>query len=599
MARTSIADLAMASDATALYLFGTGALTTDSSGNGKTLTAVNSPAEIAMDFGNGADLGTANSNKRFTISAATLGVNLINNWGMVYRFRCRTEVGSGQYGLLRILDDAGKAILYVDYQYNSGTRRIVISQDRWVITGIPIVTSNQTLGTASEHDLVITKQKNTYYVYLDNVLLGKATDANFSTIGDTNPGNTVYIGSNPSGDYSSIAIDELGFWTREVTRTEVGLLNTGAASPATLPASVATYISAQSATSNFRFTHDFLTVGEWKGGTQQDRGVIKFGLADIPAAATITSAVLRIYDEGVDYSDNTRTMRVYRIKRAVNLSETTWNVYSTGNNWGTAGAGNTTSDREATDIGSISMPATEVAQYYEITLDATKIQEMLTGGVFTNNGFLLQFDTESNDMHQFSDETDTNYPQLVITYSVADPATVTTDSPATSITSNSAQGGGEVTDDGGATVTERGIAWGTSPNPTIAGDHVAAGAGGVGTFGPLNMTGLDPDTHYYYRAYATNSEGTSYGSDVEFDTLDAVISGTCVLSGSPVSGAKITLIDSDTDAVVATDTSDGSGNYAFLGLDVTKTYHVTAEYDDGGGSQYNALSLPYMTPEEV
>lgn len=183
------------------------------------------------------------------------------------------------------------------------------------------------------------------------------------------------------------------------------------------------------------------------------------------------------------------------------------------------------------------------------------------------------------------------------TLSVTTP-TVTTESPASSITSNSAQGGGEVTDDGDGTVSERGIVWGTSPNPTIAGNKQASGSG-TGVFSSVNMTGLDSDTHYYYRAYATNEAGTAYGSDVELDTLDAVISGTCTLGGSPVSGAIVTLIDSDTDTVVATDTSDGSGNYAFLNLDVTKEYHVVAEYDDGGGSQYNTLSLPFMTPEEV
>jgi len=597
MARTSISDLAMSSGLLALYKFESGALTTDSSGNGRTLTAVNSPAEIATDLGGGADLGTANTNKRFTIAANTLGINLIQDHGIVYRFKLRTEIASGSWGIFRIMDDAGKAIMYCNYEYNSGTRRLVISQDRWVITGVAIVTHNVTLGTASEHDLVITKKGTTYRVYLDNVCIVTITNGDYSTIGDTNPGNMVYFGSNPSGDYASIALAEVAFYNREVTRGEVGLMYTGIASPVTIPADVATYISAQTATTNFRVSHAFLTVGEWSGGTQQDRGIIKFKLDDIPTGATITSAVLRIYDEGVNYASNTRTMRVYRVLRAMNLDQATWNVYSTGNNWGTAGAGNTTTDREATDIGSISMPATEVAQYYEITLTASEIEEMITGGGFTNNGFLLKMDTEDNDMHQFSDETDANPPQLVITYSLADPATVTTSTPAGSIDSNSATGGGEVTDDGGATVTERGIVWGTSANPTTAGNKTST-SGTTGTFGPLNMTGLTPDTHYYYRAYAINSQGTSYGSNVEFDTLDAVISGTCTLAGSPVAGAIVTLIDSATDTVVATDTSDGSGNYAFTGLDVTKTYHVVAEYEDAP-DQYNAKSLPFMTPEEI
>lgn len=176
-------------------------------------------------------------------------------------------------------------------------------------------------------------------------------------------------------------------------------------------------------------------------------------------------------------------------------------------------------------------------------------------------------------------------------------ATVTTETPATEITSTSAEGGGNVTADGDGVVSERGIAWGTSINPTIAGDHQASGSG-VGVFTGVPMTGLTPGTHYYYRAYAINEAGTAYGDNVEFDTLDAVISGVATNAGVPVEGAIITLIDSGTDQVVDTATTDVNGEYSFTGLDVTKTYHVTAEYADGY-DLYNAKSLPFMTPEEV
>lgn len=180
---------------------------------------------------------------------------------------------------------------------------------------------------------------------------------------------------------------------------------------------------------------------------------------------------------------------------------------------------------------------------------------------------------------------------------IGDPPTVTTQTPADDITSNSATGGGNVTSDGGATITERGIVWGTSPNPTTAGNKQTT-SGTTGSFTDVPMTGLLPNTHYYYRAYAINAQGTSYGSNVEFDTLDAVISGNCVLEGNPVENAKITLIDSDTDDIVDTALSDSSGDYAFSGLDVTKTYHVVAEYEDSP-DQFNTKSLPFMTPEEV
>ena len=93
--------------------------------------------------------------------------------------------------------------------------------------------------------------------------------------------------------------------------------------------------------------------------------------------------------------------------------------------------------------------------------------------------------------------------------------TVTTNE-VTDITITSAICGGNVTADGGAEVTARGVCWSTSQNPTITGSHTTDGSG-TGSF-TSNMTGLTENTVYYIRAYATNSYGTSYGSQKSFTT---------------------------------------------------------------------------------
>ena len=105
--------------------------------------------------------------------------------------------------------------------------------------------------------------------------------------------------------------------------------------------------------------------------------------------------------------------------------------------------------------------------------------------------------------------------------------TVTTQA-ASLISYNSATGNGNVTSDGGATVTERGIVWGTSTNPTTAGNK-ATSAGTTGAF-TASMTSLTAGTHYYSRAYAINSVGTSYGTNAEFDTLAAPTATTQAVS---------------------------------------------------------------------
>jgi hypothetical protein len=76
--------------------------------------------------------------------------------------------------------------------------------------------------------------------------------------------------------------------------------------------------------------------------------------------------------------------------------------------------------------------------------------------------------------------------------------------------------GGIVTSDSGAAVTERGICWSTSANPTTSNSKVTSGTG-EGAF-TITITGLASNTTYHVRAYAINSEGTSYGDDEDFTT---------------------------------------------------------------------------------
>ena len=85
------------------------------------------------------------------------------------------------------------------------------------------------------------------------------------------------------------------------------------------------------------------------------------------------------------------------------------------------------------------------------------------------------------------------------------------------IKSKSAAGGGEILFDGGANIRFRGICWSISQNPTVSDFHSSDGAG-TGNFNSL-LSGLDPLTEYYVRAFATNAQGTAYGNEVSFQTL--------------------------------------------------------------------------------
>lgn len=112
--------------------------------------------------------------------------------------------------------------------------------------------------------------------------------------------------------------------------------------------------------------------------------------------------------------------------------------------------------------------------------------------------------------------------QVTFTTGAAEGPVVTT-TPLSSLTSSSVASGGNVTNSGAAPVTARGVVWGTTPNPTIAGSRTSNGSG-TGAF-TSNVTGLSNGTVYYLRAYATNSVGTSYGEEVTFITPVTDIEG--------------------------------------------------------------------------
>lgn len=76
---------------------------------------------------------------------------------------------------------------------------------------------------------------------------------------------------------------------------------------------------------------------------------------------------------------------------------------------------------------------------------------------------------------------------------------------------------GNVSSNGGATVTQRGVVISTAQNPTITSNIDSGTASGTGgsfsvVFDTDNLLTGPNGTVYYCRAYATNSQGTAYGT---------------------------------------------------------------------------------------
>jgi hypothetical protein len=108
--------------------------------------------------------------------------------------------------------------------------------------------------------------------------------------------------------------------------------------------------------------------------------------------------------------------------------------------------------------------------------------------------------------------------------------TVTSTAAISNISYTTASSGGNISLDGGAAVTARGVCWSTSINPTIALSTKTIDGSGIGSF-TSSITGLLAATTYYVRAYATNSVGTAYGTQMVFTTNATLAIGSSYQGG--------------------------------------------------------------------
>jgi len=169
----------------------------------------------------------------------------------------------------------------------------------------------------------------------------------------------------------------------------------------------------------------YLTVGESTTGKR--RVLMRFDLSEVPLGATIISSKLKLYHT-TNNASNTRTIRVYRVKRA--WTEGTgdhtpndgtmvdWDEYDGTNPWSTAGCGDS-NDRETTEIGSLSLASDLPTSTWIIIPLTASVKTDLDWGVensVSETGYLLKMDTESDDEHVFSSSEGSNPPVLEIVF---------------------------------------------------------------------------------------------------------------------------------------------------------------------------------------
>ena len=88
---------------------------------------------------------------------------------------------------------------------------------------------------------------------------------------------------------------------------------------------------------------------------------------------------------------------------------------------------------------------------------------------------------------------------------------------AQNVTESTVELSGEVIADNGFRVIERGFVYSTSENPDVENGVKVESGRGLGTYS-ATVRGLESNTTYHFKAYATNSQGTAYGEELTFTT---------------------------------------------------------------------------------
>jgi len=204
------------------------------------------------------------------------------------------------------------------------------------------------------------------------------------------------------------------------------------------------------------------------------------------------------------------------------------------------------------------------------------------------------------------------------------PISVSTDVPNT-ISYTSVFSGGSISNVNSTYIIAKGICYSSTPNPTLNDSYINVG-NGSNNF-TCNLTGLNPNTTYYLRAFASNHFGTTYGNLESFTTtaqaiptLNSItpfnITGYFAKSGGEVlnDGGSIILNRgvcwSTAQNPTITDSisldGDGLGTYEshLLGLLPNTTYYLRAYATNSVGTAYgnqfifttNNLPPPIGTP---
>lgn len=177
------------------------------------------------------------------------------------------------------------------------------------------------------------------------------------------------------------------------------------------------------------------------------------------------------------------------------------------------------------------------------------------------------------------------------TFTTTDGAATLSIGEITNIMALTATGSVTVSDVGGATLQSCGICWSTNPSPTITDSKKTASGNQLNTAYPCNMSGLQPNTTYYVRGYATTDITTAYSVQKTFTTT----------SGLPIVQTNNTsLIKAKSVTIAGNVTANGGYSITTRGICYSKTNSTPtiadSKVESGSGNGSFTISISNLEP---
>lgn len=176
-----------------------------------------------------------------------------------------------------------------------------------------------------------------------------------------------------------------------------------------------TYINGSSTGTNYG-TSTGLNID---GDAPETSLLFKWDLSAVPSGATITGVDILVTSS----NDTSADYEIYECTRDWVETQATWNIYSTGNNWQTAGAQGA-NDRGSTVLGTFEINLNSPGSEFTFSLNADGVQlvQDWVDGVKNNYGIIIQdyAEADGGDVYSREDGTAARRPKLRVSYTPAE-----------------------------------------------------------------------------------------------------------------------------------------------------------------------------------